>query len=108
MFAEIRERGMKLIHDLDPRAGRGFPQLELFFREDVITSVFNLLNENGDDVLTIAELQAHVLTLDEQPILLAPLLEPLALGQGGEDVDTIPGLLLQDLDKSADARRQVP
>jgi prepilin-type N-terminal cleavage/methylation domain-containing protein len=98
MFAEIRARGWQMISDLGRRASRRIPDSAALLRPDLVARVFELLNENDDDVLTIAEMQSHVEKLGEERIPLASLLEPLALGAGGEDVALLPGIRLGDVD----------
>jgi prepilin-type N-terminal cleavage/methylation domain-containing protein len=98
MFAEIRTRGWQIIHDLGRRAPRGLPDSHALLRPDLVAHVFDLLNANDDDVLTIAEMQSHVETLDNQRISLASLMEPLALGAGGEDVMALPAIRLEEID----------
>ena len=98
MFADIQQRGLKMIAGLVPRTPKGIPALDSFLKKDFVDHAFDTLNQNDDDVLTVAELQAGALTLDDNKIPLAPLLEPLALGEAGEAVEAIPGLLLEDVE----------
>jgi len=98
MFADIQQRGLKMIAGLAPRVPKGIPSFDSFLKKDFVDHAFETLNQNDDDVLTVTELQAGALTLDDKKIPLAPLLEPLALGEAGESVDAIPGLLLEDVE----------
>jgi prepilin-type N-terminal cleavage/methylation domain-containing protein len=104
MFAEIRARGGQLLQDLSRRTPRGLPDSQALLRPDLVARVFELLNPNDDDALTIAEMQSHVETLDNQRIPLASLFEPLALGAGGEDVAALPALRFEDIEPCAAER----
>jgi prepilin-type N-terminal cleavage/methylation domain-containing protein len=107
MFDEIRELAQKAIRDLGSRA-RTAPLSRLYnpyITIDHAENVFDFLNENGDDVLSVREIQSHELTLDDIRMALAPLLEPMALGAAGEDVDRVPGILLGDVELIPGAER---
>ena len=106
MFAEIRVRALRLIASLTPPSLGKTPSLDAYHGEDFVAHAFETLNDNGDDVLTITEIRAHTFTLDDKKISLASLLEPLALGQGGEDVDSLPGILLEDAEGNCDGRKR--
>lgn len=61
-----------------------------------LRTVFDVLNEDGDDVLTYDEINRHVVKLDDHEIDLAELLAPLKLGEFGENL-TIPGVTRKDI-----------
>lgn len=61
-----------------------------------LRTVFDELNENGDDVLTCDEINRYVIMLDDHEIKLSEILAPLKLGEYGEDI-TIPGVLRQEV-----------
>jgi prepilin-type N-terminal cleavage/methylation domain-containing protein len=99
MFAEIRELARKAIRDLGARARTAplSPLYNPYITIDHVENVFGLLNENDDDVLSVREIQSHVLTLDDFRIPLAALLKPMALGAAGEDLDDVPSIVLEDV-----------
>ncbi len=100
MFAEIEELGKRWILESVPKGGgRSLGnRLGAALKAKRVGEVFAELNENGDDVLTLEELGARELVLDDRRLSLADLLAPLRLGAGGEDVTLIPGITLRDLD----------
>jgi hypothetical protein len=99
MFAEVQRNGLKVIASLGARAQRYVPSLDNFLRKDYIDEAFYSFNTNQDDVLTVAELQNATVTLDNQQISLSAIIAPLSLGAGGEDVSSLPGVLLSDVEK---------
>jgi hypothetical protein len=78
------------------RRHSAFTLIELLTQERT-EEVFDLINANGDDVVTIGEIRAFQPRLDEQPISLERLWRPLALDAGNQDPSRIPGVLLEQV-----------
>lgn len=99
MFEEIEALGKEWILSLVPRGGGESlgNRLGAALKTKRVGEVFASLNTRGDDVLTIEELEAAVLTLDARHLSIADLLAPMRLGEGGEDVSLIPGISLADV-----------
>lgn len=99
MFEEVETLGKRWVADLvRGRAGKPDSILNAALRRHSLEDVFEKLNGNGDDVLTIEEIEGTVLSLDRHRIPLAELLGPLQLGAGGEDISLIPGLSLKEVE----------
>lgn len=105
MFAEIRAVGKQWIAEL-LRGRRGNVEEVLRGGEGrrSLAEVFDDLNTNGDDVVGVEEIRGGVLTLDQRQFRLAALMEPLRLGAGGEDVASMPGVSLDEV-QPQDGRR---
>lgn len=97
MFAEVGEIGRQWLHGLAGTGAKSQGLIENAVRRHGLEEVFADLNANGDDVLTIREIQNTVLTLDEREFPLARLLEPLRLGAGAERFLLIPGVSLEEV-----------
>lgn len=59
--------------------------------------IFDLLDLNGNRQLTFSELESNSVSLDEEVLEFRDLLAPMRLGEGGEDVDSLPGLMRREL-----------
>ncbi len=98
MFAEIEQIGKRWLYDLAGTGPKANRLVESAVRRHGLEEVFANLNANGDDVVTLEEIQNTVLTLDQREFPLARLLEPLRLGAGAERFSLIPGLTLGEVD----------
>jgi prepilin-type N-terminal cleavage/methylation domain-containing protein len=107
MFEEIERRGKDWILSLVPRGGGQSlgNRLGAALKSRNLEDAFAELNANGDDVLTLDEIQSTVLSLDHHRLSLSELLAPLQLGAGGEDLSLIPGISLKDVEPCAPGLR---
>jgi len=96
MFEEIEHAGQQLIAELARKARRAVPVYRIPKR-DRVAQAFQLLNGNGDDVLTLEEIRTQEIYLDDERISLEPLLRPLCLDEGNQDVKHLPGVLLHEV-----------
>jgi prepilin-type N-terminal cleavage/methylation domain-containing protein len=104
MFAALRRRGDQVVTDLLSKAPRGSSSA-LHRRNDLgVEDAFEHLNANGDDVLTLQEIQAYpVLDVGQTLGDLLNLKEVMGLGAGGESFRSL-SVGLSDL-TSCDRKR---
>jgi prepilin-type N-terminal cleavage/methylation domain-containing protein len=98
MFEEVRQAGDALIAELVARVGREFRQNASAPNPKLVEEVFHLFNANGDDVVTLDELQSfEFVAEDGTTVGFASLLAPLCLEEGNQDWSLVPGVLLQEV-----------
>ncbi|CAN5342556.1 hypothetical protein BH23VER1_BH23VER1_22920 [soil metagenome] len=97
MFAEIQDVAMQWLEEIQPGIR---PELATLWRGAEATrasEAFGHLNTDRDDVVTLGELLAQEIALDDFRLPLRELLAPMRLGAGGEVVSLIPGVAECDL-----------
>lgn len=95
MFAEIEARGMEWIRQLIKNRRNVLPGMGKL--DERAGQVFDILNVNGDDVLTVEEIQNTVLRTEKQEFSVAHLIAPMSLDEGNQDTSTLPGVTLEDV-----------
>ena len=85
MFQELRSRGERVVADLVAKAPVRLRSAFRHHRDPNLRKAFRALNVNGDDLLTLNEIQAYpVLDLGQSLGALLNLREIMGLGAGGE------------------------
>jgi len=104
MFAEIRENAEEFLKTLERRGIRGLLRSRGSQSLKLAPEVFDMINANGDDVVTLEELSEfrYVLENDNGRVVfdLGEILEPMMLGDGedgAEDISKTPGVSMKDL-----------
>lgn len=97
MFEEVKRAGDALIAELvakvDGRVRLKIPKIDA----EQVGEVFGAFNANGDDVVSLDEIQGYQFDVDGTKVGLDSLLEPLCLTQGNQDWSLIPGVLLEEV-----------
>ncbi len=85
MFVELRQQGEQVVLDLVAKGPGRFRSAIRRFSDPDLPEVFQFLNADGDDLLTLKEIQNHlVLDLGQSLGDLLRLDEIMGLGAGGE------------------------
>ena len=97
MFQEASRVAMQWLEEAEPDLVPELPTLLRGAEATKPADIFTRLNANADDVLTLKEIMAADLPeADAVGFKLADLLAPFCYGAGGEDVDLIPGITLDE------------
>lgn len=104
MFAEVRDNAKQFLKSLERRGIRGLLRSRGSQSLKLAPEVFDMINANGDDVVTLEELSEfrYVLENDNGQVVfdLGEILEPMMLGDGedgAEDISKTPGVSMNDL-----------
>jgi prepilin-type N-terminal cleavage/methylation domain-containing protein len=98
MFEEVRQAGDALVAELAAKVDRQFRRDTPRVDARQVEEVFHLFNANGDDVVSLDEIQNFQFVADDGTTVgLASLLAPLCLEEGNQDWSLVPGVLLQEV-----------
>jgi prepilin-type N-terminal cleavage/methylation domain-containing protein len=98
MFLEVSQIAMDCLEAADPELVGEFATLLRGAEATKPAAVFDRLNTNRDDVLTVREItEADIPEMEAVGIRMEKLLEPLRFGAGGEDVDAIPAVTFDEI-----------
>lgn len=97
MFQEASQVAIRWLEAAEPELASELPTLLRGAEATKPATVFARLNTNQDDVLTLEEIMnAELPEADVVGFKLSELLAPFCFGAGGEDVDLIPGVTLDE------------
>lgn len=104
MFAEVRKNAVQFLRSLERRGVRGLLRSSGAQFRKLAPEVFELVNANGDAVVTLEELRdfEYAVESENREVVfdLGRILEPMMLGdgeEGAEDISKTPGISMSDL-----------
>ncbi|EDY83948.1 Prokaryotic N-terminal methylation motif domain protein [Verrucomicrobiia bacterium DG1235] len=98
MFVEVRDRAVAWLEAVAGRRANSLSRVDEEMMLGRLPEVFDELNENWDDVLSLEEMVDYSLRLDDAELRFSEILEPLMLGAGGEDFEATPGISLREIE----------